>query len=105
VEGTADRESAPDELRDWSPAHNGDRNGTFDLMITDVGMPQMNGTELIERVRARLPNLPVIAMSGYLENTLSLPSSAEAPVRFIEKPFAMDSMIAAVRDLLGAGVS
>lgn len=39
----------------------------FDLMITDYKMPKMNGLELINRVRERSANLPIILISGYAD--------------------------------------
>ncbi|MFB3779612.1 MAG: response regulator [Bryobacteraceae bacterium] len=41
--------------------------GKFDLLVTDYKMPHMNGVELIGKVRAVEPSLPVIVISGYVE--------------------------------------
>jgi CheY-like chemotaxis protein len=53
-----------------------------DLLLTDVMMPGMNGTELAERLHTRHPDLPVIFMSGYTERLVlrraSLPASSVA---------------------------
>ncbi|MEK7406593.1 MAG: response regulator [Acidobacteriota bacterium] len=43
------------------------RRGQFDLLITDYKMPGMNGVELIKKVRAHSPQVPVILVSGYAE--------------------------------------
>jgi CheY-like chemotaxis protein len=41
--------------------------GTFDLVITDFNMPKMNGTEVIERVKAERPGTPVLLISGMVD--------------------------------------
>jgi DNA-binding NtrC family response regulator len=77
--------------------------GSFDLVITDIRMPAMNGFELIAKLREIAPSVPVLAMSGYPED--DMPLMEGAAVRFIEKPFAMDKMVEAVRELVaGVGV-
>ena len=71
----------------------------FDLVITDLRMPEMNGRELMQRLHELDPALPVLAMSGYPEDNSELPPSAGAPVHFIAKPFSMDDVLARVREL------
>ena len=43
------------------------QGGSFDLMITDYRMPQINGIQLIKQVREHKPDLPVILISGYVD--------------------------------------
>jgi PAS domain S-box-containing protein len=65
----------------------------IDLMITDYAMPNMNGLELVDEVRARMPNLPVILASGYAE----LPSGAAFDLVRLPKPFGRADLMAAIR--------
>ncbi|MBK6513547.1 MAG: response regulator [Polyangiaceae bacterium] len=58
--------------------------------MTDVVMPKMRGTELAARVRALRPGLPIIFMSGYTGESLSLPTDASD---LLEKPFAPDALL------------
>ncbi len=44
------------------------RQQHYDLVVTDYKMPQMNGTELIEHLRAERPSLPIIMISGFVES-------------------------------------
>ncbi|MEX0971780.1 MAG: ATP-binding protein [Solirubrobacterales bacterium] len=78
-----------------------DAEQAIDLLLTDVIMPEMLGTELVERVRAIQPELPVIYMSGYSHDVLA-PQALTASDRsaFIEKPFNARALLRAVRDLL-----
>jgi len=42
-------------------------NGKFDLVLTDYSMPKMRGDELAERVKEKMPGLPVVLMTAYAE--------------------------------------
>jgi CheY-like chemotaxis protein len=44
------------------------QRATFDLVITDLVMPKVNGLVLVSRIHARWPKLPIILISGYLSN-------------------------------------
>jgi two-component system cell cycle sensor histidine kinase/response regulator CckA len=64
-------------------------------VITDLGMPVMDGHELAKRVRARRPDLPILYMSGYgVSGTVS---------PFLPKPFSPDELIQRVAKVLAAG--
>jgi CheY-like chemotaxis protein len=68
----------------------------FDLLITDVGLPGINGRQLAEAARATRPGLPVLLITGYAGKSLddaSLPHGMEV----IRKPFALDELAARVR--------
>jgi PAS domain S-box-containing protein len=72
-----------------------------DLLLTDVIMPEMLGTELVERARAARPELRVVYMSGYSHDTLA-PRALDDVSRseFIEKPFNARALLNAVRGLI-----
>jgi PAS domain S-box-containing protein len=79
-----------------------------DLLLTDVIMPEMLGTELVERIHTLRPDLPVIYMSGYSHEVLAPQALTEnGGSAFIEKPFSAQALRATVRELLdrpgGAG--
>jgi CheY-like chemotaxis protein len=67
----------------------------FDLIITDIRMPVVNGWELGRRIQERWSNLPVLYISGY---------DLEQPGRhggtFLRKPFEPDELVRMVGDLL-----
>ena len=60
-----------------------DRDGPFDLMITDQAMPHMTGVQLVAAARARQPALQVILATGYAE----LPPGADQNMPRLSKPF------------------
>ena len=75
-----------------------------DLLITDVIMPGMLGTELVERVEEMRPELKVVFMSGYSHEVLAPQTLAEqGDAAFIEKPFSGEELLRTVRRLLDAG--
>jgi two-component system cell cycle sensor histidine kinase/response regulator CckA len=70
------------------------------LTVTDVVMPQMNGRELADRLRALRPQLKTLYVSGYTDEILRAGSEIREGVNFLQKPFAPQSLAAAVRALL-----
>ncbi len=59
------------------------RDGSFDLLLTDLGLPGMSGEELAAEVHRRLPRLPVIIASGY-----GRPEGQADGHQFITKPYS-----------------
>jgi PAS domain S-box-containing protein len=76
-----------------------DEAGPVELLLTDVVMPGLTGVELARLARERLPDLPVLYISGYAgEHELAAEAAATSP--FIGKPFLPESLALAVRDAI-----
>jgi two-component system, cell cycle sensor histidine kinase and response regulator CckA len=77
----------------------------IDLLLTDVIMPEMLGTELVDRARELRPEAAVVFMSGYSHEVLAPGALAEQEgSAFIEKPFGAGELLRTIRGLLdGAG--
>jgi two-component system cell cycle sensor histidine kinase/response regulator CckA len=75
-------------------------NPTVDLLVTDVVMPQMDGTELIKRVREQRPAMRVICISGYAEETFRKRLDSAADVHFLPKPFTLEQLAGKVKQAI-----
>jgi len=74
--------------------------GQIHLLLTDVVMPEMNGQDLAERLRVRLPNLKILFMSGYPADVIAHRGHLAAGVHLIQKPFTIHSVAAKLRAVL-----
>lgn len=75
----------------------GDDAEQIDLMMTDVGLPGMDGRELSVKARELRPTLPVLFASGYAEN-IEVP----ADMHVIGKPFSIDQLRDKVKGILAS---
>ena len=74
-----------------------DADTVIDLMMTDVGLPDMDGKQLAAKVRELRPTLPILFASGYAEN-IDVP----AGMQVIAKPFSIDQLRDKVKSMLPA---
>ncbi|MBK5373177.1 response regulator [Pseudomonas sp. TH43] len=72
-----------------------DPDQQIDLMMTDVGLPGMDGRELANEARKLRPTLPILFASGYAEN-IDVP----ADMHVIGKPFSIDQLRDKVKSLI-----
>ena len=72
-----------------------DPGKAIDLMMTDHGLPGMNGRELSQKARQLRPALPILFASGYAEN-IDVPSD----MHVIGKPFSIDQLRDKVKSIL-----
>ncbi|MBX7078032.1 MAG: response regulator [Nannocystaceae bacterium] len=76
----------------------------FALVVTDVLMPQMSGTELVRRLRERRPQLPVLFMSGHADDT-TLQRGLDPNAAFLPKPITPGPLSRKVREILDAAAT
>jgi len=74
--------------------------GPIDVLLTDVVMPEMNGRDLAERLRARRPGLACLYMSGHTADIIAHRGILEEGVLFIQKPFPIAALAAKLREAL-----
>ena len=77
-----------------------DHAGEIDLLITDVVMPEMNGSDLVKRLQEIHPGLKYLFMSGYSANIIANRGILDNDFHFIQKPFAMNELVQKVRRML-----
>ncbi len=74
----------------------------INLVITDVIMPEMNGRQVAEKLRALNPDIKTLFMSGYTANVIAHRGILEEGVSFIHKPFSKQELAAKVHEVLRA---
>src|SRR5690348_7469608 len=77
--------------------------GTFDLLLTDVVMPGMNGRVLAEQLLPRQPGMRVLYMSGYTDSFIAGHGVLEPGTHLLHKPFTDEVLIRKVREVLDGG--
>jgi CheY-like chemotaxis protein len=76
----------------------------FDVLLTDLRMPRLDGHELIRRLRGRRPDLPVVVMTGYeVVDHESALRTGGGPLRLLTKPLRLHEVVAALIDVAASG--
>ncbi|MBF0390647.1 MAG: response regulator [Desulfamplus sp.] len=78
----------------------GKYDGTIDLLLTDVIMPEMTGRLLLDRINIICPNIKTLFMSGYTADIIAKQGVLDDGVHFIHKPFSINDLSAKVREAL-----
>jgi PAS domain S-box-containing protein len=73
----------------------------LDLLITDVGLPGMNGRQLAEVIRLKRPALKVLFITGYAEGAAVRGGFLDDGMEMITKPFALDALAERIRNMIG----
>ncbi|MDP3371588.1 MAG: response regulator [Candidatus Paracaedibacteraceae bacterium] len=74
----------------------------FDLLVTDVVMPHMDGPTLCKKIRDIYPEMKTIFISGYTEDTFRKNLGHNADIHFLQKPFTLKDLAQKVKDVLRA---
>jgi PAS domain S-box-containing protein len=77
-----------------------DSDHRIDLLVTDVGLPGLNGRQLADAARSRRPDLKVLFMTGYAENAAINGGFLEPGMELITKPFAVETFIQKLQAML-----
>jgi CheY-like chemotaxis protein len=78
------------------------RGRTIDLLVTDVVMPGMSGSELSAELGQRYPAMRVLYLSGYTDEAILHLGLLEPGVAFLQKPFTPDGLARKVTEVLRA---
>ncbi|MFZ3199790.1 MAG: HD domain-containing phosphohydrolase [Candidatus Acidiferrales bacterium] len=76
------------------------RNGSFDLVLSDIVMPEMNGLKLLAAVRQEDPDVPVIMVTAMHDISIALEAIRAGAYDYILKPFEKDQLYMSVRRAL-----
>jgi two-component system NtrC family response regulator len=68
----------------------------YDLVVTDVRIPGLSGTDLLQRIKAQAPDIPVIVVTAYGNVELAVTAMRDGAADFIGKPFNREHLLLAV---------
>jgi CheY-like chemotaxis protein len=74
----------------------------FQVVLLDIVMPHMTGTEALRELRALRPELPIVMMSGYAEENMAARVESDPKVAFLAKPFKTRDLSARIREVLAS---
>ena len=74
--------------------------GAIHLLVTDVIMPQMSGSEVAERLMRERPHMKVLYISGYTDDAIVHHGVVQEGTAFLQKPFPPDALVQKVRQIL-----
>ena len=74
----------------------------FDVVLTDMRMPDMNGLELISLIREQSPQTQIIMMTGYADITTAIKSIKQGAFNYIPKPLNPDEVLNNIAEALDA---
>jgi DNA-binding response OmpR family regulator len=77
----------------------------IDLLVTDVGLPGLNGRQLADAARATRPGLKVLFMTGYAETATRANGFLDTGMEMITKPFTLESIASRIRRIVAHGVA
>lgn len=75
--------------------------GKIELVITDVVMPGVGGREMVKQLGSTRPEMKVLYLSGYTEDSIISDGSIESGTAFLQKPFSLQNLSRKVREVLG----
>jgi CheY-like chemotaxis protein len=78
------------------------RGERVDLLVTDVGLPGMNGRQLADQARESRPGLKILFITGYAENVAIAQGFLQPGMEMITKPFDLDNLSRRIRDLIAS---
>lgn len=71
--------------------------GSFDILVSDIRMPDPDGLALLEAARRRNPRVQVLLITGYASRPVALEALEKGASGFIEKPLSRETLLQAVR--------
>jgi CheY-like chemotaxis protein len=74
----------------------------IDLLVTDVGLPGLNGRQVADAARTYRPDLKVLFITGYAESAAMAHGFLAPGMELVTKPFAVDALAARIREMISS---
>jgi len=100
-----ENEYAVETANDGIQAFNKLKSDSFDLMLTDISMPNLDGIELLRLARAQLPEMNVVMMSGLATTENVIDALNLGACHFIKKPFKIDDVNNIIKQKMNAAAA
>ena len=88
------------EAENGMAALEGLRRGPIDILVLDLGLPDINGLDIIERVRGQGSTVPIIVLSSRTDETGKVKALDLGADDYVTKPFGIDELLARIRAAL-----
>jgi PAS domain S-box-containing protein len=76
------------------------QKGAIQILVTDVVMPRLSGRELASRIAAQRPNIKILFISGYTDDSIFRHGVLEGGVAYLQKPFNLKAIAQKIREVL-----
>ena len=98
--------ACPDGISAIHELHNSRAKGIgYDYMITDIFMPDIDGLKILKVIKSDFPELPVLVITGFGNELLEQTALAEHNTGFLDKPFEIPELTAALEKLTPSGTT
>ncbi len=98
--------ACPDGISAIHELHASSKKGEgYDYLITDIFMPDIDGLKILKVIKSEFPDLPVLVITGFGNETLEWTALAEHNTGFLDKPFEISELMAALEKLTPAGTT
>jgi len=71
----------------------------YDYLVTDIFMPDIDGLKILKVIKQKFPDLPVLVITGFGDEELRQTALSEKNTGFLEKPFEIEDLVAALHEL------
>lgn len=102
LDGTSDLRVTGEAADGWEALEKV-RQEDWDMVLLDISMPGINGLDLIKRIKAEKPRLPVLILSMHNENQFALRALKAGAAGYLTKESAPDLLVVAARKVAGGG--
>jgi len=76
-----------------------DKGVTYDYLVTDIFMPDIDGLKILKVIKVQYPDLPVLVITGFGDESLKMTALSEHNTGYLDKPFEIPDLVGALEEL------